>query len=35
MFGNHDGQKMAQLCIDLLDRAGITANVKIFEVYST
>lgn len=35
MFGTHDGQKMAQLCIDLLDRAGITANVKFFEVYST
>jgi len=35
MFGTHDGEKMAKLCIDLLDRAGITANVKDFEVYST
>jgi hypothetical protein len=35
MSGTHDGQKMAQLCIDLLDRAGITANVNFFEVYST
>ena len=35
IYGTHDGKKMAQLCIDLLDRAGITANVKFFEVYST
>jgi hypothetical protein len=27
IFGRHTGQKMAKLCIDLLDRAGTTANV--------
>ena len=27
IFGRHIGQKMAQLCINLLDRAGTTANV--------
>ena len=27
IFGCHTGQKMAKLCINLLDRAGTTANV--------
>jgi hypothetical protein len=28
IFGCHTGEKMAQLCIDLLDRAGTTSNVR-------
>jgi hypothetical protein len=28
IFGHHTGKKMAQLCIDLLDRAGTTSNVR-------
>jgi hypothetical protein len=28
IFGRHTGEKMAQLCINLLDRAGITSNVR-------
>ena len=32
IFGHHTGEKLAQLCIDLLDRAGTTANVSIFEI---
>jgi len=31
IFGRHTGEKLAQLCIDLLDRAGTTANVSFFE----
>lgn len=34
MFGRHTGERMAQLCIDLLDRAGITANVRFFLKFS-
>jgi hypothetical protein len=30
IFGRHTGEKMAQLCIDLLDRAGTTSNVRSF-----
>ena len=30
ILGRHTGEKLAQLCIDLLDRAGTTANVKFF-----
>ena len=30
IFGRHTGKKMAQLCIDLLDRAGTTSNVSFF-----
>jgi hypothetical protein len=29
IFGRHTGEKLAKLCIDLLDRAGTTANVSI------
>ena len=29
IFGRHTGEKLGQLCIDLLDRAGVTANVSI------
>ena len=32
IFGRHTTEKLAQLCIDLLDRAGTTANVSIFEI---
>jgi hypothetical protein len=28
--GSHTGEKMAKLCIGLLDRAGTTANVSLF-----
>jgi hypothetical protein len=28
IFGRHTGEKLGQLCIDLLDRAGTTANVS-------
>jgi len=28
--GRHTGANMAQLCLDLLDRAGTTANVSFF-----
>jgi hypothetical protein len=30
IFGCHTGEKMAQLCIDLLDRARTTSNVRFF-----
>lgn len=30
IFGRHTGENLAQLCIDLLDRAGTTANVSLF-----
>lgn len=30
IFGRHTEEKMAHLCINLLDRAGITANVRFF-----
>ena len=30
IFGRHTREKLAQLCIDLLDRAGTTANVCLF-----
>jgi hypothetical protein len=30
IFGHHTGEKMAQLCIDLLDRARTTSNVRFF-----
>ena len=29
IFGRHTGNKLGQLCIDLLDRAGTTANVSM------
>jgi len=29
IFGRHTGEKLGQLCIDLLDRAGTTGNVSI------
>ena len=32
IFGRHTGAKLAQLCIDLLDRAGTTANVSFFSI---
>lgn len=28
--GRHTGENMAKLCLDLLDRAGCTANVSFF-----
>jgi hypothetical protein len=28
IFGHHTGEKMAQLCINLLDRAKTTSNVR-------
>lgn len=30
IFGRHTGERLAQLTIDLLDRAGTTANVRFF-----
>jgi hypothetical protein len=30
VFGRHTGEKLAKLCLDLLDRAGTTANVSFF-----
>jgi hypothetical protein len=30
IFGHHTGEKMARLCINLLDRAGTTSNVRSF-----
>ena len=30
IVGRHTGEKLAQLCINLLDRAGTTANVSFF-----
>jgi hypothetical protein len=35
IFGRHTREKMAQLCIDLLDRARTTSNVRFFYTYST
>jgi hypothetical protein len=36
IFGRHTGEKLGKLCIDLLDRAGTTANVSFFssEIWS-
>ena len=33
IFGRHTGEKLAKLCIDLLDRAGTTANVSDFSIF--
>jgi hypothetical protein len=34
IFGPHSGEKLGQLCIDLLDRAGTTANASDFNLFN-
>ena len=30
IWGSHTAKKMAKLCLDLLDRAGTTSNVRFY-----